>query len=121
MEIIKIVISEIFIVMGIIVLVSGVVGIFRIKYVLNRLHSAAMVDSLGLLLITIGIIIYNGFSFDSVKLFLIVLLFWIAAPVCSHLVAALEVSTNPEIDKDCEIMDEKAYENLKLSKKDSNS
>ncbi len=117
MENIKLVIAGIFILAGIVVLISGVIGIFRIRYVLNRLHAAAMLDSLGLFLITIGMVVINGFSFDSLKLFMVVVLFWVASPVCSHLLAALETSTNPELEKDCEIMQADEYERFKTERK----
>lgn len=110
---IKLVVAGTFILAGILVLTASVIGIFRIKYALNRLHSAAMVDSLGLFLITIGMIIINGFTFDSLKLMLIIGLFWIASPVCSHLLSAIEASTNPELKKDCDIMEIPDYEKFK--------
>ncbi|MCR5404390.1 MAG: monovalent cation/H(+) antiporter subunit G [Butyrivibrio sp.] len=106
------ILSAAFILSGILVLITGTIGIFRVKYVLGRLHCAALLDSLGLLLITSGMIIINGFSFASLKLIIILMLFWIAAPVCSHLVAALEVSTNPELKKTCEIVETDAYESF---------
>lgn len=103
-------IAAVLILMGILILIAGTIGIFRIKYVLNRLHSAAMLDSLGLLLITLGLIVINGFSYASLKLLIILALFWVASPVCSHLVAALETSTNPELKKDCEIIEVEEYD-----------
>lgn len=84
---------------GIAVLAVGVFGIFKIKYVLNRLHAAAMLDSLGLLLIAAGVMVIRGFSYDSAKLLMMIALFWIASPLCSHLVMALEVATNKEYKK----------------------
>jgi multicomponent Na+:H+ antiporter subunit G len=109
----RLIIAAIFILAGLLVFISGVIGIFRIKYALNRLHSAAMLDSLGLLLITTGLIIIKGFSFNSLKLLLILGLFWIASPVCSHLLTALEVSTNPDLKDNCEIIDISEFEELK--------
>ncbi|MCR4903899.1 MAG: monovalent cation/H(+) antiporter subunit G [Butyrivibrio sp.] len=113
MTTLKLIFASLFILAGILVLISGVIGIFRIKYVLNRLHAAAMGDSLGLFLITIGMIIINGISFSSLKLLAIVALFWIASPVCSHLLSAIEVTTNPELEKDCEMMEIDEYEVFK--------
>lgn len=88
---------------GVAVMAVGTIGVFRIRYVLNRLHAAAMGDTLGLLLTAAGLAILFGWSLVTVKLFLIVLLFWLASPVCSHLLASLEASTNEELDKVCEI------------------
>jgi multicomponent Na+:H+ antiporter subunit G len=113
MNVIRMIIASAFILAGLVVLISGVIGIFRIKYALNRLHSAAMLDSLGLFMITAGLIVIKGFSFDSLKLLMILGLFWIASPACSHLLAALEVSTNPELKNDCEIIEVPEFEKLK--------
>ena len=44
---IRMIIASVLILAGLLVLISGVIGIFRIRYALNRLHSAAMLDSLG--------------------------------------------------------------------------
>ena len=79
--------SALLIISGMAVLAVGVIGIFRFKYVLNRLHAAAMLDSLGLLLILAGVMVIRGFSYDSAKLLMMIALFWIASPVCSHLLA----------------------------------
>lgn len=96
--------AALFIIAGLIVLIVGVIGIFRIKYVLNRLHAAAMIDSLGLLLIALGVMVIRGFSFDSAKLLMMVALFWIASPLCSHLLISLEVATNKDYKKDAEVV-----------------
>ncbi len=88
------------IIAGIGVLIVGIFGIFRIKYVLNRLHAAAMLDSLGLLLIAAGVIVIRGFSYDSAKLLMTIALFWIASPVCSHLLVTLEAATNQNLAQD---------------------
>ena len=113
MNTIRLLIAGIFILAGIIVLITAVIGVFRIKYALNRLHSAAMIDSLGLFLITVGMIAIYGLSFASLKLLLINGLFWFASPVCSHLLAALETATNPDVDKECEILKVEEYDQLK--------
>ena len=95
--------AAVLITLGVTVIAVSVIGIFRIRYVLNRLHAAAMADSLGLMLITAGLVILYGVSMASLKLLLILALFWIASPVCSHLLSALEVYTNDELEEHCEI------------------
>ena len=82
----------------------SVCGVFRIRYVLNRLHAAAIGDSLGLPLIAAGLAILFGFSAATAKILCIVALFWLASPVCSHLLASLEASTNEHLSDDCEIV-----------------
>ena len=95
--------AAVFIILGIAVMVIETIGIFRIRYSLNKMHASAMGDSLGILLISIGIIIIYGFSFVSLKVICIVLLFWIASPTCSHLLANFEAFTNDNIEDECEV------------------
>ncbi len=79
-------------------------GVFRIRYVLNRLHAAAIGDSLGLPLVTAGLVVLYGWSLNTVKALLIAVLFWLSSPVCSHLLSALETSTNDRLEEDCRIL-----------------
>ncbi len=106
MEWVKLIISIPFIVIGLLTLCVSVFGVFRFKYVLNRMHSAAMGDSLGILFILIGLMILSGFTLGTLKLVLIVLFFWLAGPVSSHMIANLEVTVNEEIEKECEVPDD---------------
>ena len=39
----------------------------------------------------------KGFSFDSLKLFLVILFFWMASPVSGHMISRLEVMTDEEL------------------------
>lgn len=100
--IIRMVIAAILIALGVVVMAIGTFGVFRIKYVLNRMHAAAMGDSLGIMLIAAGVCVIFGFSFVTLKVLCVLLLFWIASPTCSHLLAGFEVSTNDKIKEECE-------------------
>jgi len=103
MEQIKMIIVAVFFVAGILTMAAGVYGMFRYKYVLNRMHIAAAIDTLGILMIMCGLIIWQGFEISSMKLVLIILFFWISGPVSSHLIARMEVSTNEDLSKECEV------------------
>ena len=72
------------------------IGVFRFKYVLNRMHAAAMGDTLGIGFALAGLILMSGFTFTSVKLLLVIAFLWFASPVSSHLIARLEVTTNED-------------------------
>lgn len=91
---------------GVAIMVIATIGVNRFHYVLNRMHAAAMGDTLGIMFVLLGLIIHNGLTFVSVKLLLIVVLFWMTSPVCSHLISNLEVQTNDELEKECEIIHE---------------
>lgn len=90
-------------VLGVVILIVAVIGVYRFHFVLNRMHAAAMGDTLGILFIMLGLILKNGLSFTSVKLLMIILFFWLASPVCSHLVSKLEVATHEHLEEECEI------------------
>lgn len=87
---------------GLFVLVSSVRGLFKFKYVLNRMHAAAMGDTLGILFVLLGLIVSASDLWLVAKLGLIIVFLWTANPVGSHLIARLEVNTNPIWEKEVE-------------------
>lgn len=91
---------------GVSVMIIATIGVNRFHYVLNRMHAAALGDTLGLGFVLLGVMIHNGFTFVSLKLLLIIVFFWMASPVCSHMISNLEVQTNPDLEKECEIIHE---------------
>lgn len=91
---------------GLIVFGIELYGVFHYKYVLNRMHAAAMGDTLGILLCMAGLIIMCGFHFTSLKMFLVIVFLWSASPVASHMIARFEVSTNENIKNDCDLIEE---------------
>ena len=101
---IKYILSAIFIVMGIVVLATAMVGNFRFGYVLNRMQVGATSDTLGAALIIIGLIIVSGFNATTVKLIVMVMFLWFAYPVSSHFLARTEIITNENIMQECEVV-----------------
>ena len=78
-------------------------GVFKFKYVLNRMHAAAMGDTLGIGISLTGLILLSGFNFTSLKMALIIVFLWLASPVSSHLISRLEVVTNEHLAEDCDL------------------
>ncbi|WP_317853856.1 monovalent cation/H(+) antiporter subunit G [Chakrabartyella piscis] len=93
------IIAGIFICLGVIVFVISVFGVFRLRYILNKIHSAALGDTLGLALIVIGLIVLQTEALQILKLFFIVLFFWISAPIATHMIAKLETLTNESYEE----------------------
>ena len=81
---------------GIIVFGIELFGVFQFHYVLNRMHAAAMGDTLGIALSMLGLIILCGLNFTSLKMVLVVVFLWFASPVASHMLSRFEVATNEE-------------------------
>lgn len=84
---------------GLLIFLIEMVGVFRFQYVLNRMHAAAMGDTLGIGCCLLGLIVMKGFSFTSLKLLLVIIFLWFSSPVSSHLIARLEVATDEDREK----------------------
>lgn len=88
---------------GLIVFGIELFGVFKFGYVLNRMHAAAMGDTLGIALSMLGLIILCGINFTSLKMILVVVFLWFASPVASHMLARFEVATNEELGRECDL------------------
>ena len=98
MEMFRFVLGNAFLLIGMVVFAIEVFGIFRLNCALNRLHSAALGDTLGISSCMIGLMIMEGFTFTTLKMALVILFFWMASPVSSHLLANLEITTYADLD-----------------------
>lgn len=102
-EWIRLIAGSIFLICGLVIFFTELFGVFHFKYILNRMHAAAMGDTLGISSCLIGLMIYSGFNFTTLKLLLIVIFLWFASPVSSHVLARLEAATNKKLDTHCTI------------------
>lgn len=91
------------------------IGVFRFKYIMNRMHAAAMGDTLGIGFSLLGLILMSGLNFTSLKLFFVIVFLWFSSPVSSHLIARLEVTTDEEKEKHYREADLKELEEEKRS------
>ena len=89
---------------GLIIFAIEMIGVFRFKYVLNRMHAAAMGDTLGIGFSLAGLILMSGLNFTSLKLLFVIVFLWFSSPVSSHLIARLEVTTDEEKEKHYKIL-----------------
>ena len=90
------------IVFGLFVLFTAVYGNYRFHFVLNRMQSASLGDTLGILFTLAGAVVLSGFTVFSLKMLLVLVFFWITSPVASHLLVHMEVSTFNKIRKEDE-------------------
>ena len=102
--IIRFIIAAIFIIAGVIIIASAMVGNFRFGYVLNRMQVGATADTLGTMLVILGLIIISGINTISLKLVVMILFMWIANPVQSHFLASTEIISNEKITEECEVV-----------------
>lgn len=94
---IRFVVSAGFLLVGLVFMILAVFGVNRFHRALNRMHAAAMGDTLGILFVFLGLMLMRGFSMDSLKLFLVILLFWLAGPVSGHMISRLEAMTDENL------------------------
>ena len=90
-------------VVGLGIFLLEIFGVYKFQYVLNRMHAAAMGDTLGLGASLLGLILLSGFNITSVKMGLVLIFLWLASPVSSHLISRLEVVTNEHLAENCEL------------------
>jgi multicomponent Na+:H+ antiporter subunit G len=102
------IVSIIFVVIGIIFMLVGSIGILRLPDFYSRTHAVSKSDTLGIMFVIIGLVIYEGFTQSSLKLLLIVLFIALANPVGTHALAraAYKKGLNPFFSDD-EIDEEK--------------
>lgn len=108
-EWVRFIVGSIFLVIGMVILFTEVFGVFHFKYVLNRMHAAAMGDTLGIGSCLIGLMIFSGLNFTTLKMFFVIVFLWFASPVSSHVLSRLEAATNEELNTQCEI-----YKDVKI-------
>lgn len=107
LEWIRLILGASLLLIGLIIFFVELYGIFHFRYVLNRMHAAAMGDTLGISCSLIGLMIFSGLNFTTFKMMLVVAFLWFASPVSSHLLSNLEVTTNENLKKYYQV-----YENL---------
>ena len=103
---IRLVIGSLFVLAGIVIFFTELYGVFHFKYVLNRMHAAAMGDTLGISACLIGLLIFSGLNFTTLKMFLVIVFLWFASPVSSHVLSRLEAATNDNLAAHCEIYED---------------
>jgi multicomponent Na+:H+ antiporter subunit G len=83
-------------------MMTGSIGIVRLPDFFARLHAASKSDTLGIILFTAGMIVYNGMNMDSLKLLVIFILTALTNPVGSHALtrAAFNMGVKPWFRKE---------------------
>jgi len=80
-------VSWICLVTGGVILIIGTVGMLRFPDFFTRLHAASVIDTLGSMLIVLGLILQAGLSLVTVKLLLIMFFILFTTPTAAHALA----------------------------------
>ncbi len=84
---------------GISVLIGGI-GALRLPDLFTRMHAASVTDSIGAILILVGIMLQAGLSLAAIKLAAILLFLLLTSPTASNALAAAAMlaGNKPGID-----------------------
>ena len=72
------------IVIGLFFLVVGSIGMLRLPDVFSRAHALSLTDSLGALFVLGGLAVYEGFTTNLLKIFVVLGLIYLLNPVIAH-------------------------------------
>lgn len=81
------ILSSIFIIFGTFFFFVGVVGLIRMPDVFSRMHATTKCDTMGAGLIYFGLIIWQGVTFTTLNIVLILVFIWITNPTAAHYIA----------------------------------
>lgn len=95
---------------GLITLFISIFGVYRMDYSLNRLHAAAITDTLTLMLFISGCIVASGVSITSAKLIIVLLLQWCTSPLVSHMFVKAKLRTDEKLSLHCSLPEEENKE-----------
>ena len=92
MDILFDIITGIFLLAGSVLILIGGYGIIKLDDVFARMHSAGMIDTLGLTLIIVGLMFQGGFTLITFKLFLIIVFVVYTSPAVTHALARAAIA-----------------------------
>lgn len=81
------ILSIVFVTAGIFFLLIGSIGTIRLPDFYSRTHATSKSDTLGMMLVIIGLMIFEGLTLNSGKLLLILLFILLANPIGAHALA----------------------------------
>ncbi len=79
---------------GLLLIAIGILGVFRFRFVLNRMHAAAVIDTLGTVLLLLGLMFAAPSLVWIPRLAALVVILWIGSPLSTHLVGRMELDTD---------------------------
>lgn len=91
------VITILCVVAGIYFMFVGSVGVLRLPDYYTRAHAVSTSDTLGIILVILGLIVFEGFTLNSAKLVFIAMFIMLSNPIGSHALghAALNQRVKP--------------------------
>ena len=94
---------------GSIFICIGGIGLLRLRDVFERMHGASLIDTMGIGMILIGLMVFSGFNLVTAKLAIILGFVLVTSPTATHALAqaALHSGVKPNVDKSSQELIEK--------------
>lgn len=86
------ILTVLLIVTGSFFMLVGSIGVIRLPDFFTRSHATSKSDTLGIMLIILGLMVYEGFCLNSLKLLITFVFVAIANPVGAHALARAALS-----------------------------
>ena len=71
MEVFRYIVGSILLLLGLVIFMIEVFGVNRFRYALNRMHAAALGDTLGLTCSLLGLMCVSGWNYNTLKMILV--------------------------------------------------
>jgi multicomponent Na+:H+ antiporter subunit G len=78
------IIAVIFVSIGTVFFIIGTTGLLRMPDLYTRLHPSTKCDTLGACSVMVGLAVYGGWSFATLKLIIIILFLLLSSATCGH-------------------------------------
>ena len=79
--------------LGLIFLVGSMIGMLRLPDFYSRVHASGNSETLGTMLVFLGLAVYNGFTITSAKLLIILMFIFVGNPIGSHILTKAAYKT----------------------------
>lgn len=81
------IVSNIIVSVGVFFLLVGSIGLIRLPDFYSRAHAVGKSDTLGIILVVLGLVVHEGFSLNSIKLVMIMVFVGLTGPTATHALA----------------------------------
>jgi len=79
--------------------ISAVVGNYRFDFIMNRIHSAGIGDTVGVLFCAIAVAVGIGAPSVILKIALVLVFMWCTSPVATHFLGQIEYYMDDTLDE----------------------
>lgn len=93
-DVIRFILAAVLMIAGLAAAAVSILGVFRFKFVMNRMHCAAILDTVAMAGILGGLMVASGNVQYVPKLLAALVVLWVGSPAASHLVSRMEIATD---------------------------